>query len=149
MEKYYLQSRIILGIATVLICLIMFVHEDIGTKIYGTIFITMPVVLISFIFTPMSKKLIEVSDHFSSKILSILFYIGILVGIFIAFYLFYAFIIVLDDNYSSTSLSDALGHAILLLYLVILFLVACIVPYFQSIIVLMIRFLHLKKENKK
>lgn len=74
MEEYYNKSRIVMLVLAVVISLIMFINEDISFKIYGTFFIAIITLVVSFLVTPISKKMIEIGDKLEKKLWRILYY---------------------------------------------------------------------------
>lgn len=149
MKEYYSKSRIIMLVLAVVISLIMFINEHISFKIYGTFFIAIVTLVVSFLFTPISKKIIERGDRIEKKLLRIIYYVfGLPILLVMLFLVACVGITFLFNNKleSTKEFGALLGIGILMFYLFIASGVALMVPYIQSLIVL---FLRNKDKNDK
>lgn len=149
MKEYYSKSRIIMLVLAVVVSLIMFINEHISFKIYGTFFIAIVTLVVSFLFTPISKKIIERGDRIEKKLLRIIYYVfGLPILLVMLFLVAFVGITFLFNNKleSTKEFGALLGIGILMFYLFIASGVALIVPYIQSLIVL---FLRNKDKNDK
>lgn len=140
MKKEYRISRYVLLILVFLIFNIMFINEDKSWLILPPIFALITFGL-SFPSSIVSKKFIKIGDNIKNKILKILFYIFLPIilllisGVIIAIITlpFECFIIDVDD------LGIALGQVLSFLFLIMIIIIAVILPYVQTVIVLALR----------
>lgn len=149
MKEYYSKSRIIMLVLAVVVSLIMFINEHISFKIYGTFFIAIVTLVVSFLFTPISKKIIERGDRIEKKLLRIIYYVfGLPILLVMLFLVACVGITFLFNNKleSTKEFGALLGIGILMFYLFIASGVALMIPYIQSLIVL---FLRNKDKNDK
>ena len=150
MKAYYLKSRIILLIAAVVVSLIMFINEDISFKIYGTFFIAIVTLVVSYLITPISKKMIEIGDKLEKKLWRILYYILMLPIILVLIILVCFLIGYIHDLRAPEKYQDmgaALSDAFKVVALYVVFFILFLLPYVQSLIVLFFR--NREKKRKK
>lgn len=148
MEKYYKISRVILVIATLIISEIMFINEDESWRIIPFIF---SVVVLGFSFPSsiISKKLINFEKKLEKPILKILYYVVVLPVIALLF--FYVLYLIMFFIFERVQISNEIGPALeqsfVFLFLIAVIFIAVILPYIQTLIVLIINQL-LGKEGK-
>lgn len=148
MEKYYKISRVILVIATLIISEIMFINEDESWRIIPFIF---SVVVLGFSFPSsiISKKLINFEKKLEKPILKILYYVVVLPVIALLF--FYVLYLIMFFIFERVQISNEIGPALeqsfVFLFLIAVIFIAVILPYIQTLIVLIINRL-LGKEGK-
>ena len=139
-NKLYKTSRLILTIMALIIFNIMFINEDIEWKILSIVFalITFGV---SFPSTIISKKIINIENKIESKILKILYYIIVLpIVIYIFLMIIALFIGFIYLNIPTPSeFSAQLGQALLGLFFITVGAIFIVVPYIQTLIVLILR----------
>lgn len=149
MEGYYNKSRIIMLILAVVVSLIMFINEDISFKLYGTFFIAIVTLVASYLFTPISKKMIERGDKLEKKLWRILYYVlGLPIFLVMLFLVAFVVITFLFNNklQSTQDFGALLSIGIIMILLFIGSGIVLMVPYIQSLIVLFLR--NRKKKNK-
>lgn len=139
-EKMYKISRLILAIMTFIIFNIMFINEDISWKFLPIVF-ALIAFGVSFPSSILSKKLVNIGDKIENRLLRILYYIIILPIIIFAFFLaIYAFVIFIYVTIPKPSeFSAALGQAFFALFVATVGAICIIVPYIQTLIVLILR----------
>ena len=150
MEEYYNKSRIVMLVLAVVISLIMFINEDISFKIYGTFFIAIITLVVSFLVTPISKKMIEIGDKLEKKLWRILYYVLMLPITLVLIILVCLLIGYIDDLRAPEKYQDmgaALSHAFEVIALYVIFFILFLLPYVQSLIVLFLR--NREKKRKK
>lgn len=150
MKEYYSKSRIIMLVLAVVVSLIMFINEDISFKIYGTIFIAIVTLVVSYLITPISKKMIEIGDKLEKKIWRILYYVLMLPIILVLVILIYLLIEYMDGLKQPQKYQDigaALSDAFKVIALYVIFFILFLMPYVQSLIVLFLR--NREKKRKK
>lgn len=143
MKNYYKKSRIIIGILAVLISLIALINEDISMKVIVTLFIFGIAFGTSFLTVPISEKMIKVGDAITNKILRVLFYCAMLPLTLLVAYILHILILAIFDRSSGS-----INAAVLTVFLYIATTVMVIVPYVQTIIVLIYRAKSFKRCEK-
>ena len=140
MKKSYKLSRIILAILAFLIFNIMFINEDISWKFLSFIF-SLITFIMSFPSSIISKKIINLGNNIKNNMIKILFYIIVLpIIIFILSILIYLFNILIFDIFPiSNDFSTELGQGLLILFLITVEIICIIVPYIQTLIVLILK----------
>lgn len=149
MREHYNKSRIVMLVLAVVISLIMFINEDISFKIYGTFFIAIITLVVSFLVTPISKKMIEIGDKLEKKLWRILYYVLMLPITLVLIILVCLLIGYIDDLRAPEKYQDmgaALSHAFEVIALYVIFFILFLLPYVQSLIVLFLRNQKKKKE---
>lgn len=149
MEGYYNKSRIIMLILAVVVSLIMFINEDISFKLYGTFFIAIVTLVVSYLVTPISKKMIERGDKLEKKLWRILYYVLVLPILLVMLFLVAFVVITFLFNNKLQNTQDfgaLLGVGIIMIFLFIASGIVLMVPYIQSLIVLFLR--NREKKNK-
>lgn len=139
-EKIYKISRIVLAVIAFVVFNIMFINEDISWKILPPIFAII-VFGVSFPSSIISKKIINFGNNIKNDMMKILFYIIILpVIIFILFLAIYTFVIFIFENIPTPNeFGAALGQALFALFIVAVGTICVIVPYVQTLIVLILK----------
>ena len=150
MREHYNKSRIVMLVLAVVISLIMFINEDISFKIYGTFFIAIITLVVSFWVTPISKKMIEIGDKLEKKLWRILYYVLMLPITLVLIILVCLLIGYIDDLRAPEKYQDmgaALSHAFEVIALYVIFFILFLLPYVQSLIVLFFRNREKKRKN--
>ncbi|MGM9877901.1 MAG: hypothetical protein ACI33S_04545 [Bacilli bacterium] len=139
-NKLYNISRIIIPILTFIIFNIMLINEDESWNILPPIF-ALITFGISFPSSIISKKIISIGDKIKNKIIKVLFYIVVLpIVIFILFLLIYSFVLFIYYFIPNPSdFASALGQALLALFFVAVGTICIIVPYVQTLIVIILK----------
>lgn len=147
MEKEYKLSRIIIAILTMMISFIMCINEDISVKFVAMGLFTSAAFLASFLGAGVSRKMIQVGDKITGLLRRILYYIALLIALLaVAYILLLIFESVTEIIPYSNELGIAAGQAMLTVLIGASFLVFVIIPYFQTLIVLVLR-KHVSKEK--
>lgn len=134
MKKEYRLSRVILVVLALIAVLIVFQNDNGETKQVAGFLFCSAALLASFLGTRISRKMIQTGDRIPNILLRILYYIGLLVGsLAIAALVGGGFIIILGDK------AQNMGQALWILLLSFALFVFLIVPYLQTIIVLLLR----------
>ncbi len=140
MEKFYNMSRIILTVITVIVFKIMFINEHESWNIIPYIFGVI-VFGLSFPSSIISKKLIYIANKIENKMLKVLYYILGLPLICVIIFAGICFIIISVYNNAPTSneMGAALSQALVFLFFVTVAFVGIILPYVQTVIVLILK----------
>ena len=148
MKKYYAVSRIVICVLTIVITNIAFINEDITMKLVATVMFTIAALISCFVATPISRWAIGIGDRITNKGLRALYYIALLPLILLIVYLLCMLIMFISDHMErSNEMGADLGQAILTVFICIAVFVALIVPYVQTLIVLLLRWLNKDKSS--
>lgn len=134
MKKEYRLSRVILVVLTLITVLIVFQNEYYIAKRNVGNFFCFSVLLASFPGTLVSRKMIQTGDRIPNILLRILYFIGLLVGSLVIVVLVgVCFAIFLG------TMDFTIGQITWIVYFGFAVLVFLIVPYLQTILVLLLR----------
>ena len=139
MEKSYRISRIILAVITLIIFSIIIINEDKSWRVIPFIFAAI-VFGLSFPSSVISRKLINIGNKIENKILKVLYYVIFLPIISFIIFVGIALVMYFVDKSIPTpnELSSALSQALMFLFLVAVAFICIILPYIQTLIVLII-----------
>ena len=139
-EKLYMISGIILAIMAFIIFNIIIINEDKSWKILPPIF-ALIAFGISFPSSIVSEKLMNFGDKIANKLVKILFYIiAMPVCIFVLFLAMYTIItFIVDALPTPNELGAALGQGLLILFFIAIGTIGILVPYIQTLIVLILK----------
>ena len=139
MKKSYGISRIILAVITVIIFNIMFINEDESSRIIPFIFAAI-VFGLSYPSSVISRKLINIGNKIESKLLKILYYVIALP--IIAFLIFNVILLIWLSIFASVMIQNegwaAVEQGFMLGFLLAVVFIGIILPYVQTIIVLIL-----------
>ena len=139
-KKLYKISRIIIAIITFIVFNIMYINEDISWKILPIFFAVLSYGF-SFPSSIISERLMNFTDKIKNRIVKFLLYIifmpTILFFLFLALYrvIMYFF----DKMPTPNELGAALNQALTAVFIVTIGTIFLIVPYIQTIIVLILK----------
>ena len=144
-EKSYKISGIVLAIMTIIIFNIMFINEDESWRIIPFIFAAI-VYGLSYPSSIISKKFIKIGNKIKSNFLRILYYIFILPFFSIILFAVLCFFISLYTRTLETpnEIGAALGQALMMLFVLVVIFICIILPYIQTLIVLILNFFRKK-----
>lgn len=139
MKKEYGLSRVILVVLALVIVLIIFQNEHRMKQVAGFFYCSVAL-LASFLGTPVSRKMIRIGDGISHVLLRILYYIGLLVGsLAIAALVGVGCVTVLGNVLPLSDGMEGLGQALWIVFFGSSLFVFLVVPYLQTILVLLLR----------
>lgn len=133
MNREYRISRIIISIISAIGSYIALINEHYSFKILEICLFMTIAFLVSFLGTGVSRKMICVGDNIAPQFLKVPYYLSLLMGILLLTVLI---LIALQIN---TDWIDDLGTAVLFFLLECCIFIFLIVPYIQTIIVLLLR----------
>lgn len=140
MKKEYGLSRVILVVLALVAALILCQNEDYTMKQVVGFFFCSAALLAGFLGTPVSRKMIQTGDEIPNILLRILYYLGLLVGslaiaalVGVGCVTFFGNVLPLSDG------MEGIGQALLIVLFGSALFVFLIVPYLQTIIVLLLR----------
>lgn len=144
-EKLYKISGIVLAIMTIIIFNIMFINEDESWRIIPFIFAAI-VYGLSYPSSIISKKFIKIGNKIKSNFLRLLYYIFILPFFSIILFAVLCFFILLYTRTLETTneIGAALGQALMMLFVLVVIFICFILPYIQTLIVLILNFFRKK-----
>lgn len=147
-NKYIKLSRVIVTFMAFIILNIWFLFENDPQWILSII-ISGAVLIVSFPSSKICKFLITQGDKIKSKILKVVYYIFILPITFLSLLLivglFCALIVALLGNIISIDLETA----VLIAFIGIVVFTCCLVPYFQTLIILILRWILKSNDDLK
>lgn len=140
MKNSYTISRIVISVLAGVISLIALHNEHITLMLGATVLITVVALVMSFLATPVSKQMIGIGDRIMNKYLRVFYYFMLLPFILVVVYLLWRLIYYFFERMErSAEMGEALGKALLAVFLGVVVLIVFIVPYVQSLIVLLLR----------
>ena len=136
MKKINMISRIILSIIVFILFSIFIMNEDSSWIIIPIIFSVITFGL-SFPSTIFAQKIIKIGDKINNKLLKVLYYILLLIILLVLCLLIYFIIINIYDKHiiHPNEFMDALDIGLLLLFIIYCLIIAVVLPYFQAIII--------------
>ena len=140
MKREYRLSGIIIAILTMASSYIMCINEHISVQIIVMCLFTSAALLASFLGSKVSRKIIQTGDRILELPKRVLYYIALffaLLAVTCILYLIYE--AVTDILPYSNELGIAAGQAMLTVVISASFLIFVIIPYFQTLIVLLLR----------
>lgn len=140
MKRCYMISRVAICVLAGVISSIALINEHITLKIVATVSITAAAFVMSFLATPVRRQMISIGDSIMNKFFRIFYYIILLPLILLVVGLLWMLIYFCYDNTEhSAELGKALGEALMTIFLCGVIFIVFIVPYLQTLIVLMLR----------
>lgn len=146
MERCIKLSRIFVSLTVFIILNAWFLFENDPQWIFSIIISTV-VFFLSFPSSKVCKFLINKGDKIKNKILRILFYTLLLPIIFIIFIFIVMLLCALFVELFFSTDSISLGTAVLIAFTGIGILTCVLVPYYQTIIILIFRYFFSLKDN--
>lgn len=140
MKREYRLSGIIIAVLTMASSYIMCINEHISVQIIVMCLFTSAALLASFLGSKVSRKMIQTGDQIPELPKRVLYYIALffaLLAVTCILYLIYE--AVTDILPYSNELGIAAGQAMLTVVISASFLIFVIIPYFQTLIVLLLR----------
>ncbi len=136
MKKINMISRIILSIIVFILFSIFIMNEDSSWIIIPIIFSVITFGL-SFPSTIFAQKIIKIGDKINNKLLKVLYYILLLIILLVLCLVIYFIIINIYDKHiiHPNEFMDALDIGLLLLFIIYCLILAVVLPYFQAIII--------------
>lgn len=138
MKKINMISRIILAVITFILFNIMLINEDSSWNIVPVIF-SLIVFCLSFPSTIFAEIIIKVGDKINNKLLKIVYYLFLpIILLAICFIVIVYIIVPYTDGTLITEtneIGEALGQALLFLFIVSVMIIVIIMPYVQAIII--------------
>ena len=136
MKKINMISRIILSIIVFILFSIFIMNEDSSWIIIPIIFSVITFGL-SFPSTIFAQKIIKIGDKINNKLLKVLYYILLLIILLVLCLVIYFIIINIYDKHiiHPNEFMDALDIGLLLLFIIYCLIIAVVLPFFQAIII--------------
>ena len=140
MKKSFATARIIIGILTIIVTCIAFVNEDISTRLIGTVIFTITAIVLSFLTTPLSKRMLKYGDKIVNKLYRLFYYL-LLVPVlsFVAGILWLFIYNIYDSLQPAQEFSAALGRALWVVFFLAVAVILVWIPYIQALLVLLLR----------
>ena len=136
MKKINMISRIILSIIVFVLFSIFIMNEDSSWIIIPIIFSLITFGL-SFPSTIFAQKIIKLGNKINNKLLKVLYYIVLFIILLVLCLVIYFIIINIYDKHiiHPNEFMDALDIGLLLLFIIYCLILAVVLPYFQAIII--------------
>ncbi len=136
MKKINMISRVIMMIITFILFSIMIINEDSSWKIVPLIF-ALIVFGLSFPSTIFAKKIIKIGDKINNKLLKIAYYVFLPIILLLICLTIYVIVLYFYENFITTlnENGDALGQAIILLFIIAVVVIIIFLPYIQAVII--------------
>ena len=135
-DKWYMISRFIIAILTFIILSI--IHKDSSLNLIYLIF-ALIAFGISFPSSVISKKIINNGNKIENKTMRVLYAVALLIIIIVLLFLLYTIIpFVFESLLHRSSFNDAIRQALIGVFIIIVGTVCVVVPYVQTIIVLIL-----------
>ena len=145
MKDEYSISRLVLVIIAPLIFVFLYRKME-ALSIFIPLVIAIITFVASFPSTIVCKKIISTGEKINNKIFRVLYYIVLLIGSVLLSYLIVNVLsIMVERHLHPKNFGDAISQAIIALIVIESLCVAIILPYVQSLIVLVIRFINNSK----
>lgn len=141
MKKKYTISRIVICVITFLVIFIGCINEEATFRAVAAIAFTSVSLLAGFIGAPISKKIIKHGNNIPQKGRRILFYILLFPVIILLVCVSWTLIYFLMNNvssYADQTFAEALGYALMELFILLSSFLFLIIPYIQTLIVLLL-----------
>lgn len=140
MKNSYTISRIVICVLAGGISLVALHNEHITLMLGATLLIMAAALVMSFPATPVSKRMIGIGDCIVNKYLRVFYYFMLLPFILAVVYLLWMLIYYFFAHMEqSAEMGEALGKALIAVFLGDVVFIMFIVPYVQSLIVLLLR----------
>lgn len=136
MKKINMMSRIIMVVITFILFSIMIINEDSSWNIVPGIF-SLIVFGLSFPSTILAEKIIKIGNKINNKLLKIAYYIFLPIILLVICLAIYIIALYIYDTFITTpnELGEALGQALLFLFIVAVGVIVIILPYIQAVII--------------
>ncbi|MEE3342836.1 MAG: hypothetical protein VZS44_01955 [Bacilli bacterium] len=135
-NKYYMISRFIIAILTFIILSIIYKDSSLNL---GYLIFALIAFGISFPSSVISKKIINKGNKIENKTMRVLYAVALLIIIIVLLFLLYTIIpFVFESLLHASSFNDAIRQSLIGVFIIIVGTVCVVVPYVQTIIVLIL-----------
>lgn len=140
LSKEYKISGIFITILVMAATFIIFHNEDISVRLFATALFTVAALITSILGTRVSVRIIKMSDRIKNKLVRVLYYIGLPIALICLTGLVWVVMAVVNGKLANTdNIGTSFGRSYMLAIVAIAVCIFAIVPYIQTIIVLVLR----------
>ena len=119
---------------------IIFHNEDISVRLFATALFTVAALITSILGTRVSVRIIKMGDRIKNKLVRVLYYIGLPIALICLTGLVWVVMAVVNGKLANTdNIGTSFGRSYMLAIVAITVCIFAIVPYIQTIIVLVLR----------
>jgi len=140
LSKEYKISGIFITILVMAATFIIFHNEDISVRLFATALFTVAALITSILGTRVSVRIIKMGDRIKNKLVRVLYYIGLPIALICLTGLVWVVMAVVNGKLANTdNIGTSFGRSYMLAIVAIVVCIFAIVPYIQTIIVLVLR----------
>lgn len=140
LSKEYKISGIFITILVMAATFIIFHNEDISVRLFATALFTVAALITSILGTRLSVRIIKMGDRIKNKLVRVLYYIGLPIALICLTGLVWVVMAVVNGKLANTdNIGTSFGRSYMLAIVAIAVCIFAIVPYIQTIIVLVLR----------
>jgi hypothetical protein len=140
LSKEYKISGIFITILVMAATFIIFHNEDISVRLFATALFTVAALITSILGTRVSVRIIKMGDRIKNKLVRVLYYIGLPIALICLTGLVWVVMAVVNGKLANTdNIGTSFGQSYMLAIVAIAVCIFAIVPYIQTIIVLVLR----------
>lgn len=140
LSKEYKISGIFITILVMAATFIIFHNEDISVRLFATALFTVAALITSILGTRVSVRIIKMGDRIKNKLVRVLYYIGLPIVLICLTGLVWVVMAVVNGKLANTdNIGTSFGRSYMLAIVAIVVCIFAIVPYIQTIIVLVLR----------
>ena len=140
LSKEYKISGIFITILVMAATFIIFHNEDISVRLFATALFTVAALITSILGTRVSVRIIKMGDRIKNKLVRVLYYIGLPIVLICLTGLVWVVMAVVNGKLANTdNIGTSFGQSYMLAIVAIAVCIFAIVPYIQTIIVLVLR----------
>ncbi len=140
LSKEYKISGIFITILVMAATFIIFHNEDISVRLFATALFTVAALITSILGTRVSVRIIKMGDRIKNKLVRVLYYIGLPIALICLTGLVWVVMAVVNGKLANTdNIGTSFGRSYMLAIVAITVCIFAIVPYIQTIIVLVLR----------
>ncbi len=140
LSKEYKISGMFITILVMTATFIIFHNEDISVRLFATALFTVVALITSFLGTRVSIRIIKTGDRIKNKLVKVLYYIGLPIALICLTGLVWVVMAMVNGKLANTDdIGTSFGQSYILVIVAIAVCIFVIVPYIQTIIVLVLR----------
>ena len=140
MKKEYRISRIIIVMLVMVVTFFAFINEDISLRIFATALFMTTALLAVFLGSRVSLLMIKMGDRIRNKIVTVIYYICLpIILICLVLLVWVVMEIVVSGLPDTGNFGSTVGQVYLCVMVAIAVCIFIIIPYVQTIIVLILR----------
>ena len=140
LSKEYKISGMFITILVMTATFIVFHNEDISVRLFATALFTAVALITCILGTRVSIRIIKTGDRIKNKLVKVLYYIGLPIALICLTGLVWVVMAMVNGKLTNTDdIGTSFGQSYILAIVAIAVCIFVIVPYIQTIIVLVLR----------